>query len=155
VDALLEEARQPRSARSVPAATPETTPLDTQTRTRLNDLRTALLALHKALLDDAKSAYELDRGRIASAGALLQLVIHDPWFAWLHQVSEIVVRIDEMTRADAKAVASDAQILLEQIDRLLVPSETGDTFARRYYEALQRQPAVVLAHGGVKKLLKR
>lgn len=155
VDALLEEARQPRSAPSVPAATPETTPLDTQTRTRLNDLRTALLALHKALLDDAKSAYELDRGRIASAGALLQLVIHDPWFAWLHQVSEIVVRIDEMTRADAKAVASDAQILLEQIDRLLVPSETGDTFARRYYEALQRQPAVVLAHGGVKKLLKR
>jgi catechol 2,3-dioxygenase len=155
VDALLEEARQPRSAPAVPAATPETTPLDTQTRTRLNDLRTALLALHKALLDDAKSAYELDRGRIASAGALLQLVIHDPWFAWLHQVSEIVVRIDEMTRADAKAVASDAQILLEQIDRLLVPSETGDTFARRYYEALQRQPAVVLAHGGVKKLLKR
>ena len=66
---------------------------------RLIDLRTRLLALHKALLDDAKSAYEMDRGRIASAGALLQLVIHDPWFAWLHQLSELVVRIDEMTAA--------------------------------------------------------
>ena len=153
-DALLEEARQPRSA-PVPAPSPGVTPLDNQTRSRLNDLRTALLALHKALLDDATAAYELDRGRIASAGALLQLVIHDPWFAWLHQVSEIVVRIDEMTRPDAKTPESDAQVLLEQIDRLLVPSETGDTFARRYYEALQRQPAVVLAHGAVKKLLKR
>lgn len=155
VDALLEESGQPGSASPVPAPSPAVSPLDSQTRTRLNDLRTALLALHKALLDDATAAYELDRGRIASAGALLQLVIHDPWFAWLHQVSEIVVRIDEMTRPDAKTAESDAQVLLEQIDRLLVPSETGDTFARRYYEALQRQPAVVLAHGAVKKLLKR
>ena len=32
--------------------------------------------------------------------------------------------------------------------------ETGYTFARRYYEALQRQPAVVLAHGDVKRVLK-
>ena len=35
-----------------------------------------------------------------------------------------------------------------------MPSETGDTFARRYFEALQRQPAVVLAHGDVKRVLK-
>lgn len=154
VDALLEEARQPKSDQ--PGASAATaSPLDGQTRARLNELRTALLALHKALLDEAKAAYELDRGRIASSGALLQLVIHDPWFAWLHQVSEIVVRIDEMTAADAKAAETDARAVLEQIDRLLVPSETGDTFARRYYEALQRQPAVVLAHGAVKKLLKR
>jgi len=151
VDALLEEGREPKAAQPAPAVTP----LDAQTRARLNELRTALLALHKALLDDAKAAYELDRGRIASAGALLQLVIHDPWFAWLHQVSEIVVRIDEMTTADAKTQEADARTMVEQIDRLLVPSETGDTFARRYYEALQRQPAVVLAHGAVKKLLKR
>jgi catechol 2,3-dioxygenase len=151
VDALLEEARRPKPA-SVPAV--EAPPIAPQTRSRLVELRTRLLALHKALLDDAKSAYEMDRGRIASAGALLQLVIHDTWFAWLHQVSEVVVRIDGMTAADAKTTEPDARILLEQVDRLLLPSETGDTFARRYFEAIQRQPAVVLAHGDVKKLLK-
>ena len=155
VDALLEEGRQPKNAPAVPAPAPPAEPLDGQTRARLNELRTMLLDLHKALLDDAKAAYELDRGRIASAATLLQLVIHDPWFAWLHQLSEIVVRIDEMTAADAKTGEPDARTLFEQIDRLLVPSETGDTFARRYYEALQRQPAVVLAHGAVRKLLKR
>ncbi len=155
VDALLEEARQPKSPNPAAAPAPAVAPIDAQTRARLNELRTALLALHKALLDDAKVAYELDRGRISSTGALLQLVIHDSWFAWLHQVSEIVVRIDEMTAAEAKTGEADARTLLDQIDRLLVPSETGDTFARRYFEALQRQPAVVLAHGGVKKLLKR
>ena len=155
VDALLEEARQPKNTPAVPAPPPPAERLDGQTRARLNELRTMLLDLHKALLDDAKAAYELDRGRIPSAATLLQLVIHDPWFAWLHQLSEIVVRIDEMTAPDAKTGEPDARTLLEQVDRLLVPSETGDTFARRYYEALQRQPAVVLAHGAVRKLLKR
>ena len=154
VDALLEEARQPKTSECRCAGARRGSDRR-PTRARLNELRTALLDLHKALLDDAKAAYELDRGRISSTGALLQLVIHDSWFAWLHQVSEIVVRIDEMTATEAKTGEADARTLLDQIDRLLVPSETGDTFARRYFEALQRQPAVVLAHGGVKKLLKR
>ena len=152
VDALLEEAHRPKPAWAGAATDPPT--LTAPTRTRLADLRTRLLNLHKALLDDAKGAYEMDRGRIPSAGALLQLVIHDPWFAWLHQVSELIVRIDEMTRPDTKASEADARVLVEQVDRLLLPSETGDTFARRYYEAIQRQPAVVLAQGDVKKLLK-
>jgi hypothetical protein len=147
VDALLEEARRPRPAAAVP-------PLAPATRAKLDELRTKLLALHKALLDDAKSAYELDRGRIATSGALLQLVIHDPWFAWLHQVSEVVVRIDEIATGNETATEADARALFERVDRMLLPSETGDTFARRYYEAIQRQPAVVLAHGDVKRLLR-
>jgi len=149
VDALLADARR-ASAGPVADAQPLTAPM----RAKLGDLRTRLLALHKALLDDAKSAYEMDRGRIASPGALLQLVIHDPWFAWLHRVSEVVVRIDEMTAGEAKATDADGRALLEQVDRLLLPSESGEPFARRYFEAIQRQPAVVLAHGDVKKLLK-
>jgi catechol 2,3-dioxygenase len=150
VDALLEEGRRPRPA--APGAPPA--PISAGTRARLGDLRTRLLALHKALLDDAKVAYELDRGSIPSSGALLQLVIGDPWFAWLQQLSRLIVRIDEMTATDTKATDADAKALFEQVDRLLIPSETGVDFARRYFEALQRQPAVVLAHGDVKRVLK-
>ena len=142
VDALLAEAQRPKT-------------IPPELRAKLTDLRTRLIALHKALLDDAKTAYELDRGRIATPGALLQLVIHDPWFAWLHQISELVVRIDEMTAPDATAAQHEARTVVEQVDRLLLPSETGEVFARRYFEAIQRQPAVVLAHGDVKKLLKQ
>jgi len=156
VDALLQEARRTAAARAgAPAPdAPSAIPMSPATKTRLTDLRTRLLALHKALLDDAKAAYEMDRGRIGSVGTLLQLVIHDPWFAWLHQLSELVVRIDEMTGADSTATESDARALFEQIERLVRPSESGDSFARRYYEALQRQPAVVLAHGDVRRVLK-
>jgi catechol 2,3-dioxygenase len=153
LDALLAETEKPRPAPATASAAAQG--LTSATRTRLTDLRTRLLALHKALLDDAKVAYELDRGRISSVGVLLQLVINDPWFAWLHQLSGLVVRIDEITAADSTATDADARALLEQVDRLLVPSESGDTFARRYDEAMQRQPAVVLAHGTVKGLLRK
>src|SRR5690349_11962367 len=152
VGALLAESRQgsPANAATSPAAADA---LSETTRARLAQLRSRLLTLHKSLLDDARAAYEMDRGRIGSKGTLLQLVINDPWFAWLHQISELVVRIDEATRTEP-ATDADARALLEQVDKLLVPSETGDPFARRYYEALQRQPAVVLAHGDVKKALR-
>ena len=123
-------------------------------RQRLRDLRSRLLHLHKVLLDDTRAAYELDRGRVGSNASLLQLVISDPWFAWLHSLSEMVVRIDETVEQGAPATQSDATALLDQVERLLTASETGDGFARRYYEALQRQPAVVLAHADVRRTLK-
>ena len=127
---------------------------DPALRTQLRELRARLLQLHKALLDDARAAYEMDRGRIASNANLLQLVINDPWFAWLHSLSELVVRIDEAVEPGAPATEADAAALTDQVERLLTASETGEGFQRRYYEALQRQPAVVLAHADVRRVLK-
>jgi catechol 2,3-dioxygenase len=158
VEALLAEARQSASAartRATPSSPGEAATLSNATRDRLSQLRTRLLALHKSLLDDARVAYEMDRGSVSSKGHLLQLVINDPFFAWLHQISEMVVRIDEATSSDATATEADAKAIFDQVDKLLLPSESGDVFARKYYEALQRQPAVVLAHGAVKKVLKQ
>jgi catechol 2,3-dioxygenase len=133
---------------------PATSSLGEGMRTRLRELRGRLLNLHKVLLDDARAAYEMDRGRIASATNLLQLVINDPWFAWLHPLSELVVRIDETIEADSPATEADGAALLDQVERLLAPAESGETFARRYFEALQRQPSVVLAHADVRRVLK-
>lgn len=155
VKALLDEARQPPSVGNPASASPGPATLSTATRDRLSQLRTRLLALHKSLLDDARVAYEMDRGSVSSKGHLLQLVINDPFFAWLHQISEMVVRIDEATASEATASEADARGIFDQVDKLLLPSESGDVFARKYYEALQRQPAVVLAHGAVKKVLKQ
>ncbi len=123
-------------------------------RTQLSELRMRLLNLHKALLDDARAAYEMDRGSVGSSANLLQLVINDPWFAWLHSVSELVVRIDETLTGDSAATDADGIALAEHVEELLTASENGEGFQRRYYEALQRQPAVVLAHAEVRRTLK-
>ena len=128
--------------------------IDDRTRSHLKELRTQMLHLHKVLLDDAKSAYELDRGRVGNNAQLLQLVISDPWFSWLHLLSGLIVRIDESTASDAPTTEADAATIVEEAERLLTASEGGNEFQKRYYEALQRQPAVVLAHADVRLTLK-
>ena len=150
VEALLREAAAPQPA----AVANQTSTMTEQRRRQLGDLRARLLNLHKALLDDATVAYKMDRGSVGSSANLLHLVINDPWFAWLHSVSELIVRIDEMLGADSRATDPDAQALAEHVDKLLTASEGEDTFHRRYLEALQRQPAVVVAHAEVRRTLK-
>jgi len=131
-----------------------TAALSELTRARLREMRTRLLNLHKVLLDDTRAAYEMDRGHVRSNASLLQLVINDPWFAWLHPLSELVVRIDEVLQPDAPATEADGGVLLDHVARLLSPGQHGGRFAERYYEALQRQPAVVVAHAEVRRILK-
>jgi hypothetical protein len=133
----------------------ETPLLAEASRARLRDMRIRLLNLHKVLLEDARAAYELDRGRVGSNASLLQLVINDPWFAWLHPLSGLVVRIDETLRPDAPASEADGILLLDEVTRLLSPEKSPGEFSKRYYDALQRQPAVVVAHAEVRRILKQ
>ena len=86
-------------------------PLSAEDRRQLDDVRVGLLRIHKALLDDARIRYEREQGRIEGSGALLQLVLNDPWFAWLHPLSGLVVQIDELLAADEPTVA-DGEALL-------------------------------------------
>jgi hypothetical protein len=117
------------------------------TRDRLTTLRNGLLRWHKSLLDAERAAYERDVARIANAGQYLQLVLADPWFAWLREVSQFIVIVDETLAQKEPATRADADRLLNEARDLLVPAENGSDFARRYDEAMQRDPAAVLAHG--------
>ena len=73
----------PNAPSSSPSPDPSR-PLSAEDRRQLDDVRVGLLRIHKALLDDARIRYEREQGRIEGSGALLQLVLNDPWFAWLH-----------------------------------------------------------------------
>lgn len=154
LSALLQEADKARVGSPQQPAAAGVAELSVASRERLRELRTHLLTLHKVLLDDARVAYELDRGRVGGSTNLLQLVISDPWFAWLHALSGLIVRIDESVGKDAPTTEADAAAIIDQVEQLLTASETGDEFHKRYYEALQRQPAVVLAHAEVRRTLK-
>jgi len=119
----------------------------------LADLRNGLLKLHKTLLDSERERYERDIQRINSSGQLLSLVLHDPFFAWLHELSELIVLIDETLDAEEPATASEAGRLLAQARTLLTPAESGKGFRKEYFEALQRDPDVVIAHGAAMQVL--
>lgn len=124
---------------------PATEQLSTAARERLRALRLALLRLHKSLLDAERVSFERRHGRVEGSGEFLQLVTNHPWFAWLRALSELVVQFDELLELE-EAGAADAGSLLKRTRELLRPSDEGDAFARRYFEALQNNPEVVLAH---------
>jgi len=121
----------------------------------LADVRRALLRLHKTLLEAERASYERGRGAIGGSGGFLQLVINDPWFAWLRPVSELVVRMDELLEPAQEATEEEALVALGQAASLVRPSDGGGEFGRRYREVLQVSPDAVLAHAELSKLLPR
>jgi hypothetical protein len=114
-----------------------------------------LLRLHKALLEAERASYERGRGSIGGSGEFLQLVLNDPWFAWLRPVSELIVRIDELLEPAQEATEAEATAALGRTAALFRPADGGGEFGRRYREALQQSPDAVLAHGELSRLLPR
>ncbi|MDP2382385.1 MAG: hypothetical protein Q8N00_06240 [Nitrospirota bacterium] len=111
------------------------------------------MGLHKALILAEQVTYERINGRVASSGQLLQLVLNDPWFTWLHPISQLVVSIDDLLDIESELSPVEVEHFLIEARALIRPSEEGDGFERCYYEALQREPDVIFAHVEVKKLL--
>ena len=127
-------------------------PISVDTRHQLEGVRNRLLDLHKILLEGERKAHERVHGRVAS-NELLPLVLEDEAFAWLRALSETVVRIDEMLDTDDPVTEGEATGLMHQLRDLLTPVEGGEGFSGQYDQALQQEPAAVLAHGAVWRLL--
>jgi hypothetical protein len=128
------------------------------TRVALKELRHGLLRLHKLLLELERRDFERARGRISNSFEFLQLVLKDPWFDWLHRLSELIVQIDESldTRdPEIPLTEQDAKALIERAKALLSPSESGAQFQKNYFLALQQSPDVVLLHSEVMRMLGR
>ncbi len=121
-------------------------------RERLQALRSGLLRLHKTLVESERVQYEKVIGKIQSPSHFLQLLTTDPWFAWLSPLSQLIVSIDEALDAKEPLTSPGVDALIKQAAQLLVASETGSGFAKDYFEALQRDPDVVLAHAEVTRV---
>lgn len=117
-------------------------------------MRLPLLELHKRLLDAERRLYETAHGRV-SAGELLNLALKDQQFAWLHPISELIVRIDELIALDDLPDEKDVAFIARQVRAVLVPSESGTPAEQRYDRAIQNDPAVLLAHRAVMQALPR
>lgn len=119
---------------------------------QLSELRDALLNLHKTLVDSERISYEQTIGTIPSPNHFLQLLTNDPWFAWLHPLSLLIVTMDQASDSKRKPLTDeDAEAFVKQTRQLLVASEEGEGFSKHYFDALQRDPGVVLAHAAAAK----
>src|SRR5713226_3475652 len=109
---------------------------DSPAREKLLSLRLALLRLHKTLLNMERRDYEREHGHV-NTGELFRLVIDHPQFAWLHNISEFVVRIDETLAAEAPITPQDTSSAILLARKMFVPAESGDAFQKKYFDAIQ------------------
>jgi hypothetical protein len=124
-------------------------------KARLEEVREALLALHKTLVDSERVTYEKTVGAIRSPNQFLQLLTTDPWFAWLQPLSQLIVSMDEALDSKEPLTAETVDAAIKEANLLLSPSEVGEGFSHHYFDALQRDPDVVIAHAEVMKLFSK
>jgi len=124
---------------------------DSPARKKLVNLRLLLLRLHKTLLDMERRAYERANGHV-SVGELFRLVIDHAQFAWLHNISEFVVRVDETLAGEVPVTETDVRTAIALARKIFAPSESGDAFQKKYFDAIQSDPAVVIEHAELARL---
>jgi hypothetical protein len=113
-----------------------------------DSLHRALLALHKAVLAAERENLERVHGRLSSS-AFLQIVSDPLRYGWLKPFSELILAFEE--DEEERAPADE---LRERIRELLLPPPQKTPFGRRYLSLMQREPALVLAHAELAKLLR-
>ena len=119
---------------------------DPAAREKLVALRSALLRLHKTLIDMERRVYEKEHGAV-NVGEYFRLVVDHPQFAWLHNISEFVVRIDESLTGEAPVLPADADTAVALARKMFTPTADGDAFQKKYFDAIQNDPNVVMEHG--------
>ncbi len=120
---------------------------------RLRALRTAVLALHKAILDTERVRYERMRGPVNGAQHLLRLVLEDPFFAWFRPLATFVVQADERLSEDRSIDRGEVDTYASQLRALLQSDESAGDFHHEYRRTLQDVPDVVILHGKLIALL--
>jgi hypothetical protein len=113
-----------------------------------DSLRRALLALHKAVLAAERENLERVHGGLSNA-AFLQIVSDPVRYGWLKPLSQLILAFEE----DEEERAPDDELLARTRD-LLLPPQQKTAFGRRYLSLMQREPALVLAHAELTKLLR-
>jgi len=118
----------------------------------LDELRPALLQLHKTLLDAQRIRYERENGRVESRGELLELVLQDASFEWLRVLSALIARLDELAGVGDKDVSGEMRGVIDKL-RTLVRFEGNSGFTDPYREIIEAVPDALVAHVQLSRLL--
>jgi hypothetical protein len=121
----------------------------------LRALRVPLLAVHKEVLATERRNLERIHGALTSA-QFLQIVSDRLRYGWLQPFSELILALEDTLEAaddDEAEIATPAE-LLDRARDLLLPPKEATPFGRRYLSLMQSEPALVMAHAAVAKLLR-
>ncbi|MFI8618031.1 hypothetical protein ACIGHN_21255 [Acidovorax sp. NPDC077693] len=119
-------------------------------------LRTALLGLHRTLVELERRDYEKQHGQ-QSAGQFLQLMAYDESMRWLEPLSRLIVMLDEALDAQGKGIDSVAPTVVAQRvrDLLRLGRDQPGEFGARYLHHFDQSPDLAVEHAGLLRALNR
>lgn len=113
---------------------------------RIAGLRQPLLELHKAMLDAQRIRYERAHGRIETRGEFLGRVLHHPDFEWIRALSTLIAQLDEWAEEESAGNDADLAAIVEAVRALVQPAGENAAFSCRYWDLVENEPAVTMAH---------
>lgn len=120
--------------------------MDVNRAARVEQLRPALLELHKAMLDAQRIQYERLHGRIETSGEFLGLVLNHPEFEWIRALSALIARLDEWAEGMQGEGDGDLVGLVDALRSLIRPEGANAEFTQKYWKMVEGEPAVTVAH---------
>jgi len=121
----------------------------------LTEVADSLKELHRALLAALREEYERTQSPIGNAVAFYQLLVEDPFFAWLRPMSQLMADVDELLDGDRTPSPEEVQVAARSVQRLISPPELSDGQFWSRYSPLLQDLRVVVAHARLKQALRR
>ncbi len=122
---------------------------------RVDEVRHAMLELHRRMIDAQRIQYERLHGRIATTNEFLGLVLEHPEFEWIRALSALVAQLDEWRENEEANAADeeDLEAILETLRRLIQRNGPNTQFAARYWEMIDSTPEVLIEHVKLTRIL--
>lgn len=116
-------------------------------------LRTALLALHRHLIELERRDYEKVHGR-QSAGEFLQVMAYAESMRWLEPLSRLIVMLDEALEPDNADAAEAPQVVARRVREMLKLEHSAEAdFSGHYQRHFHTSPELAMAHAAVIRAL--
>jgi hypothetical protein len=121
-------------------------------RAALRETSRALLPLHRALIEAARSDYSFAYEPVEQPTQLLRLLHDHPFFEWLKPLTSLIVDIDEISRRDFES--EEIAAIAARLESMF-GNGADQSFTSRYVPILQRETEVAIAHAAVRKAASR
>ncbi|MBB6562234.1 hypothetical protein HNP48_004943 [Acidovorax soli] len=127
--------------------------MTTATPERCAALRTALLGLHRHLIELERREYEKLHGR-QSAGEFLQVMAYAESMRWLEPLSRLIVMLDEALEPGNADATEAPQVVAGRVREMLKLEASAEAdFSSHYQRHFHTSPELAMAHAAVIRAL--
>ena len=122
-------------------------------RDKLKNLTAGLARIHKALLELQMHDLEQASGVEIKPAARLNLLLGNPDFAWLRNLSQLMAIADDVYFQKEEISDEQMERIKTAVNQLFI-TQTQAEFSDRYNSSCQRLTPLMLEHGTLVSILK-